>query len=122
MGESIQDRLDLLEALCHLDPVPESIPINCLTAVAGTPLQDAPPVDPIDLVRMIATTRILFPHAIVRLSAGRLQMSDELQALCFVAGANSVFTGPKLLTTPNPDHSHDEQLLERLGMVPKPLS
>ncbi|MEB3339160.1 MAG: biotin synthase BioB [Leptolyngbyaceae bacterium] len=121
MGESVQDRLELLEALCQLDPTPESIPINCLTPVVGTPLQESPPVDPIELVRMIATTRILFPSAMVRLSAGRLQMSDELQALCLLAGANSIFTGPVLLTTPNPANAHDEQMLERLGMVPKPL-
>jgi len=121
MGESIQDRLELLEALCALDPAPESIPINCLNHVAGTALQDAPPVDAIELVRMIATTRILFPKAMVRLSAGRVQMNDELQALCLLAGANSIFTGPILLTTPNPVHSHDEQMLARLGMVPKPL-
>lgn len=119
MGETVQDRLNLLEALSELDPAPESIPINCLTPVQGTPLQDALPVDPIELVRLIATTRILFPRAIVRLSAGRLQMSDELQALCFFAGANSIFTGPKLLTTPNPTTSDDEALLNRLGMLPR---
>lgn len=121
IGESVQDRLELLEALCSLDPTPESIPINCLNHVAGTPLQDAPPVEPIELVRMIATTRILFPQAMVRLSAGRVEMSDELQALCLLAGANSIFTGAVLLTTPNPARSHDEQMLERLGMIPKPL-
>jgi len=121
MGESVGDRLDLLESLANLSPAPESIPINCLVPVPGTPLQDVPPLDPIDLVRMIATTRILFPTAMVRLSAGRLTMSDELQALCFLAGANSIFTGPKLLTTPNPAGSQDEALLQRLGMVPKPL-
>jgi biotin synthase len=122
MGESVSDRLELLEALCGLEPTPESIPINCLVPVAGTPLQDTAPVDSIELVRTIATTRILFPQAMVRLSAGRLQMSDELQALCFFAGANSIFTGPVLLTTPNPDHNHDEQMLQRLGMIPKPLA
>jgi biotin synthase len=121
MGESVQDRLELLEALCELDPVPESIPINCLVPVEGTPLQDVPPVDSIDLVRTIATTRILFPKAMVRLSAGRLRMGEELQALCLIAGANSIFSGPKLLTTPNPSKSDDEQMLERLGMIPKPL-
>jgi biotin synthase len=121
LGESVQDRLELLQALSELDPAPESIPINCLVPVTGTPLQNAPPVDPIDLVRLIATTRILFPHAMVRLSAGRLEMSDELQALCFLAGANSIFTGAKLLTTPNPQRSQDEALLDRLGMVAKPL-
>lgn len=121
MGESVRDRLDLLESLVNLSPAPESIPINCLVPVPGTPLQDVSPIDAIDLVRMIATTRILFPTAMVRLSAGRLTMSDELQALCFLAGANSIFTGPKLLTTPNPAGSQDEALLQRLGMVPKPL-
>ena len=121
MGESVGDRLDLLESLINLSPAPESIPINCLVPVPGTPLQDVPPIDAIDLVRMIATTRILFPTAMVRLSAGRLTMSDELQALCFLAGANSIFTGPKLLTTPNPAGSQDEALLQRLGMVPKTL-
>ncbi|MBC7973108.1 MAG: biotin synthase BioB [Verrucomicrobia bacterium] len=119
MGESVDDRLSLLAALAALDPVPESIPINCLVPVAGTPLQDVAPVDAIELVRIVATTRILFPRAIVRLSAGRLQMSDELQTLCLLAGANSIFTGPVLLTTPNPDSTHDEQLLNRLGMVPR---
>lgn len=121
MGESVPDRLALLEALSELDPAPESIPINCLMPVSGTPLQDAAPVDPIELVRMIATTRILFPQAVVRLSAGRVRMSDELQTLCLMAGANSIFTGPVLLTTPNPETSRDEQLLERLGMMPKTL-
>jgi biotin synthase len=121
MGESVQDRLELLQALAELTPVPESIPINCLVPVTGTPLQNVPPVDPIELVRLIATTRILFPLAMVRLSAGRLEMSDELQALCLLAGANSIFTGAKLLTTPNPERSQDEALLDRLGMVPKPL-
>ena len=118
MGESVQDRLELLQALGELDPAPESVPINCLVPVAGTPLADVPPVDPIELVRLIATTRILFPQAMVRLSAGRVQMSDELQALCLLAGANSIFIGAVLLTTPNLVPSHDEQMLERLGMVP----
>ncbi len=117
MGESMQDRLEFLEALTKLDPAPESIPINSLVPVPGTPLESATPIDSIDLVRMIATTRILFPKAMVRLSAGRLEMSEELQALCFLAGANSVFTGPKLLTTPNPEHDHDFEMLERFGMV-----
>lgn len=121
MGESETDRLEFLEALTTLDPTPESIPINSLIPIAGTPLENAPPVDPIDLVRMIATTRILFPKAIVRLTAGRSQMSDELQALCFLAGANSIFTGPVLLTAPNPSRNHDADLLDRLGMVPRTL-
>jgi len=121
MGESVQDRLELLRSLSELDPAPESIPINALIPIAGTPLADAPPVDPLELVRTIATTRILFPQAMVRLSAGRVQMSEELQTLCLLAGANSIFTGPKLLTAPNPEQSHDQQLLARLGMVAKPL-
>ena len=119
MGESQTDRLEFLEALLKLDPVPESIPINSLIPIAGTPLENAPPIDPIDMVRMIATTRILFPTAIVRLTAGRSAMSDELQAMCFVAGANSIFTGPVLLTAPNPSRDHDGDLLQRLGMVAK---
>ena len=119
MGESQTDRLEFLEALLKLDPVPESIPINSLIPIAGTPLENAPPIDPIDMVRMIATTRILFPTAIVRLTAGRSAMSDELQAMCFVAGANSIFTGPVLLTAPNPSRDHDGELLQRLGMVAK---
>jgi len=122
IGESVEDRLELLEALCRLDPAPESIPINCLIPVKGTPLEDAPAIDSIELVRTIATTRILFPKAMVRLSAGRVQMSDELQALCMLAGANSLFTGPVLLTAPNPTRSHDEEMLERLGMISKPLA
>ncbi len=121
LGESVRDRLELLETLCHLDPPPESIPINCLIPIEGTPLENAVPIDPFDMVRMVATTRILFPAAMVRLSAGRTEMSDELQAMCFLAGANSIFTGAKLLTAANPERSHDEQLLDRLGMIPKPL-
>lgn len=122
LGESVRDRLEMLETLCQLDPPPESIPINCLIPIAGTPLENAAPVDPFEMVRMVATTRILFPSAMVRLSAGRTEMSDELQAMCFFAGANSIFTGAKLLTAPNPERSHDEQLLDRLGMVPKRIS
>ena len=122
MGESVQDRIELLQVLSTLDPTPESIPINCLIPVKGTPLQDAPSVDAIALVRTIATTRILFPQAMVRLSAGRVGMSDELQALCMLAGANSIFTGPVLLTAPNQTRSHDEQMLERMGMIAKPLA
>ncbi len=118
MGESVADRLALLEVLGTLDPLPESIPINCLVPVAGTPLAGTTPVEPLDLVRMVATTRILFPQAMVRLSAGRLTMSEELQALCFLAGANSIFAGPKLLTTPNPESDQDTALLGKLGLVP----
>ena len=116
MGESRDARLRLLQQLAGLDPHPESVPINMLVAVDGTPLADRPPEDPIDLVRMIATARILMPHAFVRLSAGRLSLSDEAQALCFMAGANSVFLGDRLLTTPNPTADVDRALFERLGL------
>jgi biotin synthase len=119
MGESQTDRLEFLEALMKLEPTPESIPINTLIPIPGTPLEHAPPVDPLEIVRMVAATRILFPTAIVRLTAGRSAMSDELQAMCFVAGANSIFTGPVLLTAPNPTRSQDAELLDRMGMVPK---
>ncbi len=121
LGESVDDRLEMLQVLTGLDPQPESIPINRLIPVAGTPLANAPAVDPLEIVRMIATTRILFPTAMVRLSAGRTEMSDELQAMCFLAGANSIFTGDVLLTAANPSRSHDAALLDKLGMVAKPL-
>lgn len=121
LGESVDDRLEMLQVLSGLDPQPESIPINRLMPIAGTPLENAPAVDPLEIVRMIATTRILFPKAMVRLSAGRTEMSDELQAMCFLAGANSIFTGDVLLTAANPSRSHDAQLLNKLGMVAKPL-
>ncbi|AGY58344.1 biotin synthase BioB [Gloeobacter kilaueensis] len=116
MGESLQDRFELLAVLSSLDPQPESIPINNLVPVTGTPLANAEPVEPLEVVRLVATTRIVFPRAIVRLSAGRLAMSDELQALCFLAGANSIFAGARLLTTPNPAASQDQHLLAKLGM------
>lgn len=116
MGESRPVRFRLLQQLASLDPHPESVPINLLVRVEGTPLADVGPEDPIELVRTIATARILMPTSFVRLSAGRLSLTDEAQALCFLAGANSVFLGDRLLTTPNPGASHDEQLLKRLGM------
>ncbi len=116
MGESIEDRLAMLAVLAQLDPAPESVPINTLVRVQGTPLADAPPVDPIEVVRLIACTRIAIPRCRVRLSAGRTQMSDEAQALCFVAGANSVFAGERLLTTPNPGDDADDALFARLGL------
>jgi len=119
MGESELDRAQLLHTLATLDPHPESVPINQLVAVAGTPLADAPPLDPLELVRAIAVARVLMPEAHVRLSAGRSEMSDELQALCFLAGANSIFHGEKLLTTGNPDVAHDRTLFERLGIEPE---
>lgn len=118
MGERLEDRLAMLQTLASHEPHPESVPINALVAVEGTPLEDQPPVDAFSMVRMIATARIMMPRSRVRLSAGRTQMSDEAQALCFVAGANSIFTGDKLLTTPNPGEDHDKQLLLTLGMRP----
>ncbi|MGA3008262.1 MAG: biotin synthase BioB [Opitutaceae bacterium] len=118
MGEGVEDRLKLLRELASLDPQPDSVPINALVPVAGTPLAGKPPVDPIEFVRIVATARLLLPRAMVRLSAGRTAMSDELQALCFIAGANSIFLGDRLLTTPNPGRSADLQLLARLGMHP----
>ena len=117
MGESRADRIALLTELANLNPQPHSVPINALVPVAGTPLENQPIVDPIEMVRAIATARILMPQARVRLAAGRSTMSDEAQALCFLAGANSIFTGEKLLTTPNPGTTHDDALLEKLGMV-----
>jgi biotin synthase len=116
LGEDRQVRCRLLQQLASLDPHPESVPVNMLVRVDGTPLQDLPPEDPLELVRTIATARILMPASYVRLSAGRLQLTDEAQALCFIAGANSVFLGDRLLTTPNPEPSHDEQLFDKLGM------
>ena len=116
MGEDRQVRYRMLQQLATLDPHPESVPINMLVRVDGTPLADLAPEDPLEMIRTIATARILMPRSLVRLAAGRLSLSDEAQALCFLAGANSVFLGDKLLTTPNPGASHDEQLLNRLGM------
>ncbi len=116
MGETVDQRVHFLQELTEMDPPPESIPINHLVPVAGTPLADLPPVPPLEFIRMIATARILFPKSRIRLSAGRTAMSDEMQALAFFAGANSLFTGDKLLTTPNPGESHDHALLEALGM------
>jgi biotin synthase len=116
MGEDRQVRYRLLQQLAALDPHPESVPINMLVRVHGTPLADMTSEDPLEMIRTIATARILMPGSFVRLAAGRLSLSDEAQALCFLAGANSVFLGDKLLTTPNPGASHDETLLNRLGM------
>jgi len=116
MGETIDQRIHFLQELTELEPAPESIPINQFVAVDGTPLANVEPLPPLELVRMIATARILFPTSRIRLSAGRTQMSDELQALCFFAGANSIFTGDKLLTTPRPGGTHDHWLLNALGM------
>jgi biotin synthase len=116
MGESIDDRCAMLATLANLDPHPESVPVNALVATPGTPLADRPPVDPLELVRMIATARILMPGARVRLSAGRLALTREAQVLCFLAGANSIFYGEKLLTTGNPDVDADRALLRDAGL------
>jgi biotin synthase len=122
MGETRTDRAGLLHTLATLDPQPESVPINELVPVPGTPLADAAPLDPIEFVRCIAVARILMPRSHVRLSAGRTEFSDELQALCFFAGANSIFYGEKLLTTDNPDTAADQALFARLGIAPEPLT
>jgi len=116
MGEDRPVRYRLLQQLSTLDPHPESVPVNLLVRVEGTPLAQQPPQDPFELVRMIATARTLMPRSMVRLSAGRLSLSDEAQALCFLAGANSVFLGEKLLTTPNPQTDTDRRLFDKLGM------
>ena len=116
MGEDVRDRAGLIAQLANLDPYPESVPINSLVQVEGTPLHGQEPVGIIDFVRMIAAARITMPRAFVRLSAGRTAMSDEGQALCFLAGANSIFYGEKLLTTGNPDVDRDRHLLQQLGM------
>ncbi len=118
MGEGIEDRMALLVQLASFDPHPESVPINALVRVPGTPLADRPPVGGIEMARMVATARIALPRSMVRLSAGRLEMSDETQALCFLSGANSMFAGEKLLTTPNPAEDRDRALLAELGMEP----
>ena len=116
MGESETDRVSLLHTLATLAQHPESVPINQLVQVPGTPLHGLPPLDPLDLVRAIAMARLLMPRSYVRLSAGRTDMDDAVQALCFLAGANSIFYGDRLLTTPNPGRSHDAQLFARLGI------
>jgi biotin synthase len=120
MGESLEDRAGLLQTLANLDPHPESVPINALVAVPGTPLENAPPVDPLDLVRMVATARILMPRSHVRLSAGRRSLTREAQILCFLAGANSIFYGDKLLTTANNDTADDLALIEEAGLSIQP--
>lgn len=120
MGESVADRVAMLRTLASLDPPPESVPINELVHVEGTPLHGLPPIDPLDFVRTVAVARLLMPAAHVRLSAGRRAMSAELQALCFFAGANSIFFGERLLTTPNPECGEDLRLFERLGIRPEP--
>jgi biotin synthase len=118
MGESRTQRAGLLAQLASLDPPPESVPINLLVQVEGTPLHGTDALDPIEFVRTIAVARILMPTSYVRLSAGRQQMSDAVQALCFLAGANSIFYGDKLLTTGNPEWEKDQQLFDKLGLAP----
>jgi biotin synthase len=117
MGESPRDRVELLHTLATLPEHPQSVPINQLVQVEGTPLHGLPPLDPLDLVRTIATARLLMPASHLRLSAGRNEMSDAVQALCFLAGANSIFHGEKLLTTPNPGRDRDQELFARLGLM-----
>ena len=119
MGERRRDRYGLLQQLSIQNPHPESVPINLLVRVQGTPLAGEPDVDSFEVVRMIGTARILMPASIVRLTAGRLSLSDETQALCYLAGANSIFVGEKLLTTPNPDLGQDHQLFDKLGLRPR---
>lgn len=118
LGEGQQDRVDMLVTLANLPEPPDSVPINLLIAIPGTPMENAEPVDPIDFVRTIALARIMMPESHVRLSAGRTEMSDEMQALCFFAGANSIFMGDTLLTAANPGDDHDMKLLAKLGMQP----
>ena len=122
MGESREDRVGLLVQLATLPEHPQSVPINNLVQVKGTPLNGTRPIDPLEFVRTIAVARIMMPGSVVRLSAGRTDMSDELQALCFFAGANSIFYGDKLLTTANPEASRDRALLKRLGIRPAPAN
>ena len=119
MGETVTDRLRMLEVLTGFEPPPESVPINCLMAMPGTPLEEQPPVDVFELVRLVATTRIALPRSKVRLSAGRSRLTREAQALCFFAGANSIFYGSKLLTAQNPEADADRELLRDLGLVPQ---
>ena len=119
MGEAIEDRIGLLMSYMQMDTPPESIPINALVAVEGTPLEDQKPIEQWEMIRMVATTRIAFPESVVRLSAGRTKMNMEGQALCFMAGASSIFAGDKLLTTPNPEYTEDMEMFNILGLIPK---
>lgn len=119
LGETTEDRIQMLRTLATLPEHPESVPVNALVPIEGTPLEDQPRVPVWDMIRMIATARILMPKAMVRLSAGRLQMSFEEQALCFMAGANSIFAGDKLLTTPNPEYDADKEMFQVLNLRPR---
>jgi biotin synthase len=118
MGESVEDRLKMLQVLTGFDPKPESVPINCLSPMIGTPLEGTPPLDVFELVRLVATTRVVLPKSRVRLSAGRTRLSREAQAFCFFAGANSIFYGNKLLTAKNPEANEDLKLLQDLNLKP----
>jgi biotin synthase len=118
MGEALEDRVGMIATLASLSQHPESVPINLLVRVEGTPAAQAGAIDPLDFVRTIAVARITMPASVVRLSAGREDMNEQTQALCFLAGANSIFCGPKLLTTPNPDRDRDQRLMDKLGLVP----
>ncbi len=120
MGESASDRAGMIQMLANMSEHPESVPINMLVRVEGTPLDSAEPLSALDFVRVIAVTRIVMPASMVRLSAGREDMEEETQALCLLAGANSIFYGPRLLTTPNPERDKDRDLMDRLGLVPMP--
>ena len=122
MGESQQDRVALLHTLATLPQHPESVPINQLVQVPGTPLHGIDALDPLEFIRAVATARLLMPRSYVRLSAGRTDMDDTMQALCFFAGANSIFHGERLLTTPNPGRNHDQRLFERLGLEAEPAA
>jgi len=119
MGEAIEDRIGLLMSYMQMETPPNSIPINALVAVEGTPLEDQKPIEQWEMIRMVATTRIAFPESVVRLSAGRTKMTMEGQALCFMAGAGSIFAGDKLLTTPNPEFNEDKEMFDILGLIPK---
>lgn len=119
MGEAVEDRIGLLMSYMEMETPPESIPINALVAVEGTPLEDQKPIEQWEMIRMVATTRIAFPESVVRLSAGRTKMNMEGQALCFMAGASSIFAGDKLLTTPNPEFNEDKEMFDILGLIPK---
>ncbi|QSR85078.1 biotin synthase BioB [Methylacidimicrobium sp. B4] len=118
MGESVDDRLEMVLALLELDPAPESVPLNLLVPIPGTPLASQPPVNPFDLIRLISVTRIVLPRSRIRLAAGRRSLSPEAQMLCFLAGANSLFVGERLLTTPNASFDADHALFETLGIEP----
>jgi biotin synthase len=119
MGEKVEDRIGMLHTLATLPEHPESVPVNALVPVEGTPLEDQAKVSVWEMVRMIATARIIMPKAMVRLSAGRVRMNLEEQALCFLAGANSIFAGDKLLTTPNPDYVKDQEMFQQLQLIPR---